>query len=52
MNKVREKRASIAYNDSADRFSTKFGVDVFLGHAKFLNKNTIDVNGQQLLYNF
>ena len=45
MEKIREKRASIAFNDSADKFSTKYGVDVFLGNAKFKNKNTIEING-------
>lgn len=40
----------IAHNDSAERFASKLGVDVYLGHAKFLDKNTVEVNGQKLTF--
>lgn len=47
---MRKIRAEISENDSANRFSKTLGVDVFLGQAKFLDKNTIEVNGQRLTF--
>ena len=48
MERMRKLRAQIAPNDSAQRFSERLGVDVYIGHGKFLNKNTVQVNGQEL----
>eukprot|EP00730_Choanoeca_flexa_P015622 TRINITY_DN7215_c1_g1_i1.p1 TRINITY_DN7215_c1_g1~~TRINITY_DN7215_c1_g1_i1.p1 ORF type:complete len:669 (+),score=187.63 TRINITY_DN7215_c1_g1_i1:53-2059(+) len=50
MERMRRLRADIADNDSADRFASKLGVDVFLGHGKFTSKNTVEVNGQELKF--
>uniref|UniRef100_A0A7S3A396 DEP domain-containing protein n=1 Tax=Rhodosorus marinus TaxID=101924 RepID=A0A7S3A396_9RHOD len=50
MERLRRLRADIAHNDSAERFASKLGVDVYLGHAKFLDKNTVEVNGQKLTF--
>jgi pyruvate/2-oxoglutarate dehydrogenase complex dihydrolipoamide dehydrogenase (E3) component len=43
-------RASIAPVDSAQRYSEKLGVDVFIGKGRFTGKNTIEVNGQTLSF--
>ena len=48
MERMRRLRASIAPVDSAQRYSEKLGVDVFMGKGKFTSKNTIEVNGQTL----
>lgn len=50
MQRMRKIRAEISENDSAARFSKSLGVDVFLGEAKFVDKNTIEVNGQKLSF--
>jgi len=48
MERMRRLRASIAPVDSAQRYSEKLGVDIFIGKGKFTGKNTIEVNGQTL----
>ncbi len=48
MERMRRLRASIAPVDSAQRYSEKLGVDVFIGRGLFTGKNTIQVNGQTL----
>ncbi|MGD8272890.1 MAG: FAD-containing oxidoreductase [Desulfobacterales bacterium] len=48
MERMRRLRASIAPVDSAQRYSEKLGVDVFIGKGRFTGKNTIEVNGQTL----
>ena len=48
MERMRRLRASIAPVDSAQRYSEKLGVDVFIGRGRFTGKNTIEVNGQTL----
>ena len=50
MERMRRLRASIAPNDSAQRFTDQLGVDVFIGKAKFTGKNTIEVNGKPLSF--
>ena len=48
MERMRRLRASLAPVDSAQRYSEKLGVDVFIGKGKFTGKNTIEVNGKTL----
>ena len=50
MERLRRLRASIAPIDSAERYSKKLGVDVFIGKGKFTGKNTIEVNGKTLTF--
>jgi pyruvate/2-oxoglutarate dehydrogenase complex dihydrolipoamide dehydrogenase (E3) component len=47
--RVRALRAGISKHDSAKRFS-ELGVDVFLGDAKFLDRETIEVAGKRLQF--
>lgn len=49
MERMRRLRASIARNDSARRFED-LGVDVFFGHARFLDSQTVDVEGTRLRF--
>ncbi len=49
MRRLREIRARIAKNDSADRF-TNLGVDVFLGEGRFVSPSAIDVDGSTLRF--
>lgn len=49
MERMRKLRASIAPVDSAQRFSD-LGIDVFLGEAKFIDSNTIEVSGNKLKF--
>lgn len=49
MERLRRIRASIAPNDAAERYA-KAGVDVFIGHASFVDKNSISVNGKTLTF--
>ncbi len=47
MERMRKLRAGIAKHDSAERFRS-LGVDVFLGSAKFVDRNKVEVGGQTL----
>jgi pyruvate/2-oxoglutarate dehydrogenase complex dihydrolipoamide dehydrogenase (E3) component len=49
MERMRRLRASIAPNDSVQRFAD-LGVDVYLGHGQFSGPNTITVGGQTLQF--
>jgi pyruvate/2-oxoglutarate dehydrogenase complex dihydrolipoamide dehydrogenase (E3) component len=49
MERVRRVRAELSAVDSAERFR-KLGVDVFLGEGKFLNEDTVGVNGATLRF--
>ena len=50
MERVRKIRAEISENDSVERFHKFLGVDTFLGEAKFVGKNQVEVNGQVLTF--
>ncbi|GAB6908336.1 mercuric reductase [Desulfosarcina cetonica] len=50
MERLRRLRAGIAPVDSAQRYSEKLGVDVFMGKGRFTGRNTIEVNGQTLKF--
>ncbi len=47
MERMRRLRAHISPNDSAARFRD-LGVDVYFGQGRFLDSNTIDVDGRKL----
>jgi pyruvate/2-oxoglutarate dehydrogenase complex dihydrolipoamide dehydrogenase (E3) component len=47
MERMRRLRASIAPNDSAQRFRD-LGVDVFLGAGRFVDPHTVEVGGERL----
>jgi pyruvate/2-oxoglutarate dehydrogenase complex dihydrolipoamide dehydrogenase (E3) component len=47
MERMRQLRAGISENDSADRFK-KLGVDVFLGEASFLDRDRLQVDDRTL----
>ncbi|MBX9581601.1 MAG: FAD-dependent oxidoreductase [Gemmataceae bacterium] len=49
MERVRRVRADLSPADSAERFRG-LGVDVFLGEAKFVNDNTVEVAGVKLRF--
>ncbi len=49
MERMRRLRAGISHNDSADRLA-KLGVDVFLGAAKFVARDVVEVNRQKLRF--
>ncbi len=49
MARLRRLRAGIAPHDSAARF-TGLGVDVFLGHARFVAADAIEVEGRRLTF--
>lgn len=49
MERVRNVRAQVAHNDSAERFS-ELGVDIFFGNASFLNKESILVGKNVLRF--
>ena len=48
---MRRIRAQISENDSAKRFSSTLGVDMYLGNAKFNGRNSVEVNGKTLTFN-
>jgi len=50
MEKMREIRAHISEADAAESFSKTYGVDIFLGHARFINRNELTVNGRVLRF--
>jgi pyruvate/2-oxoglutarate dehydrogenase complex dihydrolipoamide dehydrogenase (E3) component/uncharacterized membrane protein YdjX (TVP38/TMEM64 family) len=47
MERMRKLRAGISAHDSAERFS-KLGVDVFIGHGRFVGPSTIEVDGRRI----
>ena len=49
MERMRRLRAQISANDSVERFS-KLGAEVYLGDAKFVGKNEIEVDGRRLSF--
>ena len=50
MRRMREIRARISHEDSAERYSEEFGIDIFLGDARFVGEGLVDVGGQILEY--
>jgi pyruvate/2-oxoglutarate dehydrogenase complex dihydrolipoamide dehydrogenase (E3) component len=50
MERVRRIRADISPHDSAQRFSEHYGVDVYLGHARFTGRDTVEVDGRTLRF--
>ncbi len=48
MERMRRLRAKISPVDSAKRYSSQLGVDVFQGRAAFTGKNSVEVNGKTL----
>jgi pyruvate/2-oxoglutarate dehydrogenase complex dihydrolipoamide dehydrogenase (E3) component len=49
MERMRRLRAGIARHDSAERFKG-LGIDVFIGDAKFTGPNTVEVDGETLIF--
>ncbi len=50
MQRMREIRARISHEDSAARYSEEFGIDVFLGNARFVAEGRVEVDGEHLDY--
>ncbi len=48
MERMRRLRARISLADAVQRFSTKYNVDVYLGAAKFVSTNVIEVDDKRL----
>ncbi len=48
MERMRRIRAHISREDSAKRYTEEFGVEVFLGNARFLGPGALDVDGTRL----
>ncbi|HKJ94206.1 MAG TPA: mercuric reductase [Gammaproteobacteria bacterium] len=49
MRRLRRLRASLSHHDSAARFA-ELGVDVFLGDGRFVDAETVEVDGQRLKF--
>ncbi len=50
MERMRGVRARISHEDSARRYTEEFGIDVYLGDARFTGEGRIDVDGTELRY--
>ena len=50
MERLREIRARISHEDSAARYTEEFGIDVYLGEARFTGRDTVDVDGAELRF--
>lgn len=50
MDRMRRLRARISFNDSVDRFREKYGVDVYLGEARFTAPDRVEVAGRVLRF--
>jgi pyruvate/2-oxoglutarate dehydrogenase complex dihydrolipoamide dehydrogenase (E3) component len=50
MRRMREIRARISHEDSAERYSEEFGIDVYLGDACFAGNGRVEVGDQVLEY--
>lgn len=49
MERVRRVRADLSGHDAAERFRA-LGIDVFLGEGRFVNDDTVEVNGARLKF--
>jgi pyruvate/2-oxoglutarate dehydrogenase complex dihydrolipoamide dehydrogenase (E3) component len=50
MERMRRIRARLSHEDSAARYRDEFGVDVYLGQARFTGPGSIDVDGTELRF--
>jgi pyruvate/2-oxoglutarate dehydrogenase complex dihydrolipoamide dehydrogenase (E3) component len=50
MERVRRVRAKISFHDSVRKLTDQYGVDVYLGDAKFLTPSSLAVNGQVIQF--
>lgn len=50
MERMRRIRARISHEDSAARYRDEFGIDVYLGQARFTGSGTLDVGGTELRF--
>jgi pyruvate/2-oxoglutarate dehydrogenase complex dihydrolipoamide dehydrogenase (E3) component len=50
MRRMRRIRAAISPHDSARRFADVYGIDVFLGEARFIGPATVEVGGAELRF--
>lgn len=50
MERMRKIRAGIAHHDSAEAFAKKFGLDIYMGEARFVDAHTVEVNGKQIKF--
>lgn len=50
MRRMRELRARISHEDSAERYSEEFGIDIYLGDACFAGNGRVEVGDQVLEY--
>ena len=50
MERLRRVRAEISPNDSAERMAEEYGVEVFLGEARFSSADTVEVAGKTLRF--
>ena len=50
MKRMRKIRSEISAHDSCERFTKQFGLDCYLGHAQFVDKNSVKVGNQILQF--
>jgi len=50
MERMRQLRANISINDSVVRMRDKYGVDIYLGEARFTAPDAVEVGGQTLKF--
>ncbi len=50
MERMRRIRAGISHHDSARRFRDELGVDVFMGHGRFIGSDSVEVEGKRLSF--
>jgi len=50
MERMRRIRTGISPNDSAQRFSEHYGIDVYFGTARFTGRDIVDVSGTSLRF--
>jgi pyruvate/2-oxoglutarate dehydrogenase complex dihydrolipoamide dehydrogenase (E3) component len=50
MERMRRIRARISHEDSAARYRDEFGIDVYLGRARFTGPGAVDVDGAELRF--
>ena len=50
MERMRRLRSEISPHDSAQRYRDELGVDVFLGEGRFVDSDSVEVDGRQLRF--
>ena len=50
MDRMKKIRADISNHDAAKNWTDEYGLDIYMGHAKFASRDTVEINGSTLRF--